>query len=93
MKQVHKALYAFLSSICLLLVAILFVLLTNDKWSITDTQTVICTALLFLMFPIYGLMCHHLGKIDERNRQRARITNLMESYQTEPHGIRFTQHK
>jgi amino acid permease len=75
--QVYRALYAFLTSICLLFAGILFVLITKDDWQLNDTQAVICTALLFLMFPIYGKLCHHFGKMAERNRQRTRVTNLM----------------
>ena len=88
MQQVYKALYAFLSSICLLLLAILFVLITKDNWTISDPAAVICTALVFLMFPFYGKMCHHMGKLDERHRPRERIES---TYQTEPHGIKYTR--
>lgn len=93
MKQVYRALYAFLTSICFLLVSILFVLITKDDWHLFGTIELICTVSMFAMFPIYGIVCRHFGKIDERQRQRTRITNLMETYQTEPHGIRYSQHR
>ena len=89
MKQVYKALYAFLSSICLLLLGNLFVLLTKDEWPLFGIPDIVLMIALFLMFPVYGAACKHFGKLDERNRYRARITNLMETYQ--PHGIKFSQ--
>lgn len=93
MKQIYKALYAFLTSICLLLLANLVVLLTKDEWPLFEIPDIILMIALFLMFPVYGAVCKHFGKLDERHRQRTRITNLMESYQTEPHGIRYSQYR
>lgn len=93
MKQVYKALYAFLTSICLLLLAITIILLTKDEWPLFEIPDIVLMIALFLMFPVYGAVCKHFGKLDERNRQRTRVTNLMESYQTEPHGIRYSQHR
>jgi cytochrome c oxidase assembly protein Cox11 len=80
-----------MTAISLLLFAILITLLTRDSWHLVETGHIIAMIAVFALFPVYGLMCHHMGKIDERNRQRTRITNMMETYQNEPHGIRFSQ--
>lgn len=87
----QRALFIFLTAIGLLLFAILITLLTKDSWHLIETGHIIAMVGVFALFPVYGLMCHYMGKMDERNRQRARITNLMETYQTEPHGIRFSE--
>lgn len=90
-KQFYRAVFVFSTAIGLLLFAILITLLTKDSWHLVETSHIIAMVGVFALFPVYGLMCHYMGKMDERNRYRARITNLMESYQTEPHGIRFSE--
>lgn len=90
-KRFYRAVFVFSTAIGLLLFAILITLLTKDSWHLVETGHVIAMIGVFALFPVYGLMCRHMGKMDERNRYRARITNLMESYQTEPHGIRYSQ--
>jgi len=92
-KRLHTALYMFLTAICLNLLAILFVLLTKDEWPLFEISDIVLVVAWFLMFPVYGAACRHFGKLDERNRQRTRITDLMATYQTEPHGIRYSQHR
>ena len=87
----YRAVFVFSTALGLLLFAILITLLTKDSWHLAETGHTIALVSVFALFPVYGLMCHHMGKLDERNRYRARITNLMESYQTEPHGIRYSQ--
>ena len=89
--QFYRALFIFSTAIGLLLFAILITLLTKDSWHLAETGHTIALVSVFALFPVYGLMCRHMGKLDERQRQRSRITNLMESYQTEPHGIRFSE--
>lgn len=89
--QFYRAIFVLMTAIGLLLFAILITLLTKDSWHLIETGHIIAMIAVFALFPVYGLMCHYMGKLDERHRQRARITNLMETYQTEPHGIRFTQ--
>ena len=90
-QQFYRAVFVLMTVISLLLFVILITLLTRDSWHLVETGHIIAMVGVFALFPVYGLMCHHMGKLDERNRYRARITNLMESYQTEPHGIRFSQ--
>ena len=89
--QFYRAIFVLMTTIGLLLFAILITLLTKDSWHLVETGHIIAMCGVFALFPVYGYMCHHMGKLDERHRQRARITNLMESYQTEPHGIKFSQ--
>ena len=90
-QQFYRALFVFSTALGLLLFAILITLLTKDSWHLAETGHTIALVSVFALFPVYGLMCRHMGKLDERQRQRSRITNLMESYQTEPHGIRFSE--
>ena len=90
-QQFYRALFVLMTVISLLLFVILITLLTRDSWHLVETGHIIAMIAVFALFPVYGLMCHHMGKLDERNRYRARITNLMKSYQTEPHGIKFSQ--
>lgn len=90
-QQFYRALFVLMTVISLLLFVILITLLTRDSWHLVETGHIIAMVGVFALFPVYGLMCRHMGKLDERNRYRARITNLMESYQTEPHGIKFSQ--
>ena len=90
-QQFYRTLFVLMTLISLLLFVILITLLTRDSWHLIETGHIIAMIAVFVLFPVYGLMCHHMGKLDERNRYRARITNLMESYQTEPHGIKFSQ--
>jgi len=90
-QQFYRTVFVLMTVISLLLFVILITLLTRDSWHLVETGHIIAMVGVFALFPVYGLMCHHMGKLDERNRYRARITNLMESYQTEPHGIRFSQ--
>lgn len=90
-QQFYRALFIFSTAIGLLLFAILITLLTKDSWHLAEAGHTIALVSVFALFPVYGLMCRHMGKLDERQRQRSRITNLMESYQTEPHGIRYSQ--
>ena len=89
--QFYRAIFVLMTAIGLLLFAILITLLTRDSWHLVETGHIIAMCGVFAIFPVYGLMCHHMGKMDERHRQRARITSLMDTYQTEPHGIRYSQ--
>jgi Tfp pilus assembly protein PilO len=88
-RSFYRGIFVLMTALCLLLFAILITLLTKDSWHLVETGHVIAMIGVFALFPVYGLMCHHMGKMDERNRYRARITNLMETYQ--PHGIKFSQ--
>jgi hypothetical protein len=87
--QFYRAVFVLMTVISLLLFVILITLLTRDSWHLVETGHIIAMVGVFALFPVYGLMCRHIGKMDERNRYRARITNLMETYQ--PHGIKFSQ--
>lgn len=89
--QFYRAIFVLMTAIGLLLFAILITLLTKDSWHLIETGHIIAMIAVFALFPVYGYMCRHMGKLDERNRQRTRITNLMDTYQTEPHGIRFSE--
>jgi hypothetical protein len=88
-RSFYRGIFVLMTAIGLLLFAILITLLTKDSWHLTETGHIIAMVGVFALFPVYGLMCKHLGKIEANNRQRARITNLMETYQ--PHGIKFSQ--
>ena len=90
-RSFYRGIFVLMTALCLLLFVILITLLTRDSWHLIETGHIIAMIAVFALFPVYGLMCHHMGKMDERNRYRSRITNLMESYQTEPHGIRYSQ--
>lgn len=88
----QRAVFVFMTAIGLLLFAILITLLTKDSWHLIETGHIIAMVGVFALFPVYGLMCHYMGKMDERNRQRARINDFVSTYYTtEPHGIRFSQ--
>ena len=87
MRKVYDALFMFLSSICLLLLANLVVLLTKDEWPLFNIPDILVTVLLFITFPIYGLTSYQFGKRAQIHRERPRV----EYYQLEPHGIKFTQ--
>ena len=89
MRKVYDALYTFLTSICLLLLGILFVLITKDEWPLFKIPDTVLMVAFFLTILFGFKLSHHFGKLDERNRQRARIDNI--TYQTEPHGIRYTR--
>ena len=89
--RVRNALYGFLTAICMLLFTNIIIMLVKDSWELFGIPDIVLMIALFVLFPFYGKMCNHMGKLDERNRQRSRITNLMETYQTEPHGIRYSQ--
>ena len=88
MKQVYKALYAFLSAICLLLLGNLFVLITKDDWPLFKIPDIVLMVAFFLTILFGFKLSHHFGKLDERHRPRKRIES---TYQTEPHGIRYTR--
>jgi|LSQX01.3.fsa_nt_gb hypothetical protein len=91
-QQFYRALFIFSTAIGLLLFAILITLLTKDSWHLTETGHIIAMVGVFALFPVYGLMCKHLGKIEANNRQRARINDFTATYYTtEPHGIKFSQ--
>ena len=90
-RSFYRGIFVLMTALCLLLFFILITLLTRDSWHLVEAGHVIAMVGVFALFPVYGAMCHYMGKIDERHRQRARITNLMETYQTEPHGIKFSQ--
>lgn len=93
MKKVYRALYGFLTSICLLLFINILILLVKDEWGLFGVPDIVLMIALILLFPVYGKTCQYFGKMEAQNRQRSRITNLMETYQTEPHGIRYSQHR
>ena len=86
--DIIRAVYVFLSAICFLLVSILFVLVTKDDWHLYGITELICIVALIAMFPISCKMSHHFGKMSVWNRPRERIES---TYQTEPHGIRYSQ--
>ena len=88
----QRAVFVFSTAIGLLLFAILITLLTKDSWHLVKTGHIIAMVGVFALFPVYGLMCHYMGKLDERHRQRARINDFVcDHYTTEPHGIKFSQ--
>ena len=89
--QFRRALITLLTSLTFIFLTILFCIITKDEWQFFGTAQLVAAILLIISFPILMWLVYQFGRRDERNRQRARITNLMESYQTEPHGIRFTQ--
>ena len=88
--QFQRGVFVLMTAIGLLLFAILITLLTKDSWHLMETGHTIALISVLVLFPIYGLTCQYKGKMDERNRERARIDS---TYQTEPHGIRFSQHR
>lgn len=71
-----RSIYAFFTSICLLLFAILYILITKDDWQLFGVEELICTVALFLMFPIYGITSYYFGKKAEKNRIKTRIQNF-----------------
>lgn len=89
--QFYRAIFVLMTAIAVFLVAILICIITKDEWQFFETTQFIAFITLFVAFILYGGACYWKGKIDERHRQRARITSLMDTYQTEPHGIRFSQ--
>ena len=91
-QQFYRALFVFSTALGLLLFAILITLLTKESWHLTETGHIIAMVGVFALFPVYGLMCRHMGKLDERHRQRARINDFVCTYyEKEPHGIKFSQ--
>ena len=88
----QRAVFVFSTAIGLLLFAILITLLTKDSWHLIETGHIIAMVGVFALFPVYGFMCKHLGKIEANNRQRARINDFVCTYyEKEPHGIKFSQ--
>jgi len=87
MKRIYQALFAFLTSLGVLLLANLCVIITKDQWPLFQIPDILVTVLLFITFPIYGLTSYQFGKRAQIHRERPRV----EYYQLEPHGIKFTQ--
>lgn len=91
-RSFYRGIFVLMTALCLLLFVILITLLTRDSWHLIETGHIVAMIAVFALFPVYGYMCRHMGKLDERNRQRTRINDFMATtYQTEPHGIRFSQ--
>jgi hypothetical protein len=80
-QQFYRAVFTLMTAIFLLLFVILITLLTRDSWHLIETGHIIAMIAVFALFPVYGLMCHYMGKLDERNRQRARINDLLCTYE------------
>jgi hypothetical protein len=89
MKKTLNQILLFMIILCAFIAGALF--LEATKGAKLDTAMVVAIITLIACWPTSYWLMYHKGRYDERNRYRARITNLMESYQTEPHGIRFSQ--
>lgn len=76
-RSFYRGMFVLMTALCLLLFVILITLLTRDSWHLIETGHIIAMVGVFALFPVYGLMCRHMGKMDERQRQRSRITNLI----------------
>lgn len=91
-RSFYRGMFVLMTALCLLLFVILITLLTRDSWHLVETGHIIAMTAVFALFPVYGLMCHYMGKLDERHRQRARINDFVCTYyEKEPHGIKFSQ--
>ena len=92
-RSFYRGIFVLMTALCLLLFVILITLLTRDSWYLVEAGHVIAMIGVLALFPVYGLMCHHMGKLDERHRQRARINDFVCTYlyEKEPHGIKFSQ--
>lgn len=91
-RSFYRGIFVLMTALCLFLFVILITLLTRDSWHLIETGHIIAMVGVFALFPVYGLMCHYMGKLDERHRQRARINDFVSTYYTtEPHGIKFSQ--
>jgi hypothetical protein len=80
-RSFYRGIFVLMTALCLLLFVILITLLTRDSWHLVETGHIIAMVGVFALFPVYGLMCHYMGKLDERNRQRARINDLLCTYE------------
>ncbi len=79
-RQFYRAIFILMTANGLLLFAILITLLTKDSWHLIETGHIIAMCGVFALFPVYGYMCHYMGKLDERNRHRARIKSVIDKY-------------
>ena len=93
--QNKQALTVLIYTMLLLLIGLTIYSLTTIKWVPETFKTLdtLCSALIMVLWPLSALISYHCGVKTERNRQRTRITNLITTYQTEPHGIRYSQHR
>ena len=91
MKKTLNQMIVFLTILCAFIAGALF--LEATKGAKLDAAMVMASITLIACWPTSYWLTYHKGRYDERHRKRARITNLMESYQTEPHGIRYSQHR
>ena len=89
MKKTLNQILLFMIILCTFISGILF--FEAIKGASLDTAMVVAIITLIACWPTSYWLMYHKGRYDERNRQRARITNLMDTYQTKPHGIKFSQ--
>lgn len=87
MKKTLNQILLFMIILCAFIAGALF--LEATKGAKLDTAMVVAIITLIACLPTSYWLMYHKGRYDERNRYRARITNLMETYQ--PHGIKFSQ--
>ena len=92
--QFRATLITLLTSLTFLFLTILFCIITKDEWQFFGTAQLVAAILLIISFPILMWLVYQFGRRDERHRQRTRINDFMATtYQIEPHGIRFSQHR
>ena len=91
-KQFYRAVFVFSTAIGLLLLVILITLLTKDEWPNFGIFEVVFLVLLLGLYPAMGGFGIRYGIWLEQNRPRERIENV-NTYQIEPHGIRYSQHR
>lgn len=79
MKKTLNQILLFMIILCTFISGILF--LEAIKGASLDTAMVVAIITLIACLPTSYWLMYHKGRYDERNRQRARITNIIKKYQ------------